>query len=127
MNTKHTVKMQFGHRKSTTQNPRPSEHTANITLLCGVLTAGIFFLGSLTEASLSGDAQRVASVCDSAAVPVMSFVTESSGEENGGDAVREFLRKSIRDTSAEPFGYMNGRWNLWEYLGDVMADLLIGG
>ena len=25
---------------------------------------------------------------------------------------------------AEPFGYMDGEWNLWEYIGDLMWSLL---
>ena len=25
---------------------------------------------------------------------------------------------------AEPFGYMDGEWNLWEYIGDLMWALL---
>ena len=30
-------------------------------------------------------------------------------------------------TSGDPFGYMGGEWNFWEYLGDLMASLLAGG
>ncbi len=28
------------------------------------------------------------------------------------------------DTGAEPFGYLDGEWNLWEYIGDLMVSLL---
>ena len=34
-------------------------------------------------------------------------------EENRGEAA-----------GAEPFGYMDGEWNLWEYIGDLMWSLL---
>ncbi len=27
-------------------------------------------------------------------------------------------------TGAEPFGYMDGEWSLWEYIGDLMVSLL---
>ena len=26
-------------------------------------------------------------------------------------------------TTADPFGYFNGKWNLWEYLGDAFASI----
>lgn len=28
------------------------------------------------------------------------------------------------DTVTEPFGYLDGEWNLWEYIGDLMWSLL---
>ncbi len=31
-----------------------------------------------------------------------------------------------RLTSAEPFGYFMGEWNLWEFIGDSIAALLSG-
>lgn len=36
---------------------------------------------------------------------------ETAGEDSAG-------------TGAEPFGYMDGEWNLWEYIGDLMWSLL---
>ena len=31
---------------------------------------------------------------------------------------------STADTGTEPFGYLDGEWNLWEYIGDLMWSLL---
>lgn len=27
------------------------------------------------------------------------------------------------EVSVDPFGYFNGRWNIWEYIGDTLASL----
>lgn len=53
----------------------------------------------------------------STAVAVMSTNVTQDGEE----------REMLREVTGEPFGYMTGEWNLWEYIGDVMASLLTGG
>ena len=29
-------------------------------------------------------------------------------------------------TSEEPPGYLNGKWNFWEYVGDALASLITG-
>ena len=29
-------------------------------------------------------------------------------------------------TAAEPFGYFNGEWSLWEYIGDSVSSILFG-
>ncbi len=127
MATKNTL--QFGRKRPSPPSP-PSHHRANLTLFCGTLTAAVFFIGSLSGTSLSGDARRVESALD--AVTVMSTGVDEAPENNApplssADKVRERLRETVRDASGEPFGYMDGRWNLWEYLGDVMATLLVGG
>ena len=129
MKQKQTVKLQFGHKRSVKKTADSADRTANQTLILGVLTVGVFFFGTLTGTSLREDAERVESVYRENAVPVMNYITDPSEEKDvqSEASVKEFIRKSIRDTAAEPFGYMNGKWNLWEYLGDVMADLLLGG
>lgn len=42
------------------------------------------------------------------------YVTVSAGVSHGEQD----------DTSAEPFGYLNGEWNLWEYIGDTVSSLI---
>lgn len=117
-----TTTLQFGRKRVVTEQQKNKDRSADLALICGVITVGVFFFGSLTGGSLTEDGKRAEAALS---VPVMSYITESDGAEAG--SVKEFIRKSIRDTSAEPFGYMDGRWNFWEYLGDVMADLLMGG
>jgi len=121
---------------------------ANSVMLFGIIVSAVFFTVSLSgitpEHSLSSDAARIESVFNDNAgyntvsdsensfseycVPVMSSGVEPSpsDSESSDLTVREKLRENIRSASGEAFGYMDGKWNLWEYLGDVMADLLIG-
>jgi hypothetical protein len=129
MNPKHAETLRFG-KKREKHPPKNSSNAANHVLLCGMIAVGIFFFVTLTGGSLSDDAERVESAFRGDSLPVMSTAygeTLSADGTDTDDTVREFIRKNIRDASAEPFGYMNGRWNLWEYLGDVMAELLMGG
>lgn len=44
-------------------------------------------------------------------VPVSSMVDEELSAEN-------------ENTTADPFGYFNGKWNLWEYLGDIFSSMI---
>ena len=30
------------------------------------------------------------------------------------------------ETDSEPPGYLNGKWNFWEYVGDALASLITG-
>lgn len=122
MKQNNTTTLQFGRKRALPQHQKNRDRSADLALTCGLITVGVFFFGSLTGGSLTEDGKRAE---DALSVPVMSPVTEFDGAET--ESVKEFIRKSIRDTSAEPFGYMDGRWNFWEYLGDVMADLLMGG
>lgn len=123
---KHTTVLQFGkhHNKPTStaekiKKESPSR-SADLTLAFGIMVAAVFFIGSLTESSLTGDARRVEAVLNDNAVPVMSTSVEDTEE------IREILRENVRNASGEAFGYMGGKWNLWEYLGDIMAEMLIG-
>ncbi len=129
MKQNNTTTLQFGRKRAVPKQQKTADRSADLALICGVITVGVFFFGSLTGGSLTEDGKRAEAALDRDAVPVMSTVTEADGEGDAAetDSVKEFIRKSIRDTSAEPFGYMDGRWNFWEYLGDVMADLLMGG
>lgn len=45
-------------------------------------------------------------------VPEREMLAVQTGEEN------------TAGTGAEPFGYLDGTWNLWEYIGDLMWSLL---
>ena len=123
---KHTTVLQFGkHHHSSTDTAEkikkevPSR-SADLTLVFGAVVAAVFFISSLTGSSLNGDAMRVESVLNDKAVPVMSTGIEDAEE------IREILRENVRDASGEAFGYMGGKWTLWEYLGDIMAEMLIG-
>ena len=131
MHKKTTTVLQFG--KTPVRPAEPAKKTkkdpsAELALAFGVMVAAVFFVSSLTEGSLTGDAMRVESVLNDAAVPVMSTGVEetSETEEYNPEEIREILRKNVRDASGEALGYMGGKWNLWEYLGDIMAEMLIG-
>ena len=52
---------------------------------------------------------------------VMNTVTEIREDLTRPENVEPY---DVSDTGAEPFGYLNGTWNLWEYIGDVMWSLL---
>lgn len=52
---------------------------------------------------------------------VMSTVTEEREDLTRPGNTELY---DVSDTGAEPFGYLNGTWNLWEYIGDVMWSLL---
>jgi len=124
---KHTTVLRFGRRRNRSPEPqsdRKNAAAADSVFVMGVAVVSLFFITALSGRSLSHDAARVESVFRDAAVPVMSS-TVSELPEDPAD-IREILRDNIRDTAGEPFGYMGGRWNLWEYLGDVMAALLVG-
>lgn len=105
-------------------------------LVCAVIAA-VFFLGSFSG-GLRGDAAAVDALFEGGAVPVMSGAVESGSENTGVAAkdpakesspvLKERLRKAGVPSEApsdEAFGYLEGKWNLWEYIGDVMADLLL--
>ena len=40
----------------------------------------------------------------------------------GGDGGQSVLRRE----DGEPPGYLNGKWNFWESLGDALASLITG-
>lgn len=54
--------------------------------------------------SFGGDTEEI--------IPV-STETECDGV-NDGDS----------EASVDPFGYFNGKWNLWEYIGDSVSSLI---
>ena len=122
MKQKHTETLRF-ERKREKSDPKTADRTAESVLLLGVIAVSVYFFGSMWGGPLTGEADPI---LNGNAIPVMSTFGEETASADG-EELRELLRKNLRDTSAEPFGYMNGRWNLWEYLGDVMAELLIGG
>ena len=112
----------FGKKRQKESSKNPSvTSAADLALLCGVITAAVFFLGSLSP-TVEDTVHAPLT-----AIPVMSGAVEVSSSADDVPEIRERLRENIRNASGEPFGYMNGRWNLWEYLGDVMASLLLGG
>ena len=68
-------------------------------------------------------------------VPGEKETTPAGGIPEGAVAVmstavteREMLtlpeEKREEAAGTEPFGYMDGEWNLWEYIGDLMWSLL---
>ena len=54
------------------------------------------------------------------AAVMSTAVTEREILTSAGTQTRE----NTADTGAEPFGYLDGEWNLWEYIGDLMWSLL---
>lgn len=53
------------------------------------------------------------------------YVAAMLGLDDHAAAKKEQLEDS-RMTVIEPFGYFNGEWNLWEYIGDSLSSLLFG-
>jgi len=88
---------------------------ADLVFLCG--TVFVFLFLYRMTGGLTADAERLYPGTTETAVAVMS---SSVAEE---DTEREILQ----EVTGEPFGYMTGEWNLWEYIGDLMASLLMGG
>lgn len=89
--------------------------TADLVFILGTVMV-VLFLYRMTG-GLSTDAHTPGTDHEPAAVAVMSSNVSESGEE----------REILREVTGEPFGYMTGEWNLWEYIGDLMASLLMGG
>lgn len=85
-----------------------------VLALGGAMIAGFFLLMTVPgEKEVSGTAG-----IPEGAVAVMSTAVA----ERESLAVPEETREEA--AGAEPFGYMNGEWNLWEYIGDLMWSLL---
>ncbi len=121
-------------QKSCGKNGSPkrrwSLRTEDAVMIFGLLVVAAFFLSPILQTpffprksgepmGLSADAARLEEVF----LPVMSYTVEEEPEPEG---IRERIRKNVRSASGEAEGYLNGQWNLWEYIGDVMADLLVG-
>lgn len=39
--------------------------------------------------------------------------------------VQEMVAVPETDASVEPFGYLDGEWNFWEYIGDLLWSFLM--
>ncbi|MBQ7922446.1 MAG: hypothetical protein IJ325_07710 [Clostridia bacterium] len=102
------------HRNEDKKQPRRYD-TADLIFLLGTLMA-VLFLYRMTG-GISSDAELLKTEQEQIAVAVMS----TNAAESGGE------REILREVTGEPFGYMTGEWNLWEYIGDLMASLLMGG
>ena len=53
---------------------------------------------------------------------VAAVMSTAVGERENLTRPNETEEKT--DAGAEPFGYLDGEWNLWEYIGDLMWSLL---
>ena len=98
-------------------------HTAagRILALGGAVLAG--FLITMTvpwHIGGEGSAFRAGEIPTEGVMAVMSTAAEA--REDLGPPVRE--RPDTADAGTEPFGYLDGEWNLWEYIGDLMWSLL---
>ena len=86
--------------------------TANLIFLLGIVMVVLFLYrisgGFTTDEKILTDQPK------DGVVSVMA-VTET--EE----------RELLQEVTVDPRGYLDGEWNLWEYIGDLMASLLIGG
>lgn len=70
--------------------------------------------GSTEEAFPDGKmpAEGVAAVMSTAVQEKENLARPENGQEKSAG------------TGADPFGYLDGEWNLWEYIGDLMWSLL---
>ena len=97
-----------------TQYAASRQAAGRVLALGGAMIAGFFLLMTVPGEKETTPADGI----PEGAVAVMSTtVTEREmltlPEENRGETA-----------GAEPFGYMDGEWNLWEYIGDLMWSLL---
>ena len=81
---------------------RDTLHCAAWILALGGISVSIFLAGCILHG-------RVADDFSESAVPVMAQLLQ----ELPADGV--------------PHGYLDGEWNLWEYLSDMLSSLFIGG
>ena len=97
-----------------TQYTASRQAAGRILALGGAMIAGFFLLMTVPQSRETADTGGV----PEGAVAVMS--TAVAGQE------RVTLPENSREEAAgaEPFGYMDGEWNLWEYIGDLMWSLL---
>ena len=83
-----------------------------VLALGGAMIAGFFLLMTVPEeTTATGSIPEGAVAVMSTAVYEKEVLTAPA--ETGNEAA-----------GAEPFGYMDGEWNLWEYIGDLMWSLL---
>ncbi len=100
-------------RPKTTKKPEKNTtyRAAGLVLGLGCVMVTAFFLHTIlpqkTETSLPADA-----------IAVMSTAVTDEPRETVTTPAERY------HTGAEPFGYMDGEWNLWEYIGDLMVSLL---
>ncbi len=47
-------------------------------------------------------------------------------EETAAAALVVGAEETHAETEEEPPGYLNGKWNFWEYVGDSLASLITG-
>ncbi len=97
-----------------TQYTASRQAAGRVLALGGAMIAGFFLLMTVPGEHDTNPADGI----PEGAVAVMSTaVTE-----------REMLtvpaEKHGEAAGAEPFGYMDGEWNLWEYIGDLVWSLL---
>lgn len=101
-------------------HPGETQHTAarqaagRVLALGGAMIAGFFLLMTAPQE------QEITSTdgIPEGAVAVMSTAV------NGQEMVTLSENSREEAAGAEPFGYMDGEWNLWEYIGDLMWSLL---
>ena len=97
-----------------TQYTASRQAAGRVLALGGAIIAGFFLLMTVPGEHDTNPADGI----PEGAVAVMSTAVGEREmvvppEENRGEAA-----------GAEPFGYMDGEWNLWEYIGDLMWSLL---
>ncbi len=111
----------YGRPKGTT-DPTPetpgsqASRSAGVVLVLGCAMLAGFFLHMLIPELIP----QVSSV-PAGYTAVMSIVPV---EETAPEQVAASDREEGYHTGAEPFGYMDGEWSLWEYIGDLMVSLL---
>ncbi|MBR4961516.1 MAG: hypothetical protein IKY52_11520 [Clostridia bacterium] len=98
-------------------------HTAAgriLALGCGILAG---FLITMTVPWHTG---RGESALTDSGLPVEGVVAVMSTAVQERESLERPMRNenNTADVVTEPFGYLDGEWNLWEYIGDLMWSLL---
>lgn len=67
--------------------------------------------------------------CISVAVFLGSCILRGSGIATAQPEAVQVMAQTAQElpTDGVPHGYLDGEWNLWEYLSDVLTALFVGG
>lgn len=99
---------------SVSASPAVQKAAGRVLALGGAMIAGFFLLMTVPQE------ETVQNRIPEGAAAVMSTAVTEREEL----AIPAETNTPSAGTGAEPFGYMDGEWNLWEYIGDLMWSLL---
>lgn len=98
------------------------------SLFAGVLIC-LFFVICITSKSSDPTGEGVLRKEEKKAAAYLGqneYVAAMLGLEENRAASKEEQLEDSKMTVIEPFGYLDGEWNLWEYIGDSLSSLLFG-